>query len=183
MPAPKLDGAHLPQLLDDLDRALRDLTAPFERDPELWSREARGKWTPGQHVEHVGHVLAIGADALERAAEELRSGDLKPQPWRDPLQALFVLAVTRRFPSGGRAPSGSIPGAAPDRSRALERLEHVASRYHALAERLTIEQRDRLWIWNPYVPRLRWYYTFPELVRVQTTHAWHHLDSLRAASR
>ena len=179
MLALELDGANLPALLDELDIALQELVAPL--DKERWSQSPPGKWSPGQHVEHVGHVLAIGADALERAAEELLRGDLPSRPWRDPLQALFVRAVTRRFLKGGKAPSGAVPGAAPDRERAIARLAQGLLRHRTLADRLTPEQRDRLWIWNPYAPRLRWHYTFPEIVRVQTTHAHHHRDRALAA--
>ena len=175
MLALKLDGVNLPALVDELDIALQELVAPFEHNAR-WSQGPAGKWSPGQHAEHVAHVLAIGADALERATEDLLRDDLPPRPWRDPLQALFVLAVTRRFPSGGRAPSGAVPSAAPDRERTIARLAQGLLRHRTLSERLTAEQRDRLWVWNPYAPRLRWHYTFAEEVRVQTTHAKHHLE-------
>jgi hypothetical protein len=177
----KLDGVNVPALLDELDLALQELVAPFEHDPARWSEAHDGRWSPGQHVEHVGHVLAIGADALERAAEELVRGDLAARPWRDPLQALFVHAVTKRFPSGGRAPSGSVPSASPARDRTIARLAQGLLRHRTVSERLTTEQRDRLWIWNPYAPRLRWHYTFPEVVRVQTTHAHHHRERALAS--
>lgn len=176
MLALKLDGVNLPALLDELDIALQELVKPFDHDPARWSSAAGGKWSPGQHIEHVGHVLAIGADALERAAQELLRGDLPARPWRDPFQYLFVGVVTRRFPSGGRAPSGSVPAAAPERDRTIARLAQGLLRHRALSDRLTVEQRNRLWIWNPYAPRLRWHYTFPEVVRVQTTHANHHRE-------
>jgi len=177
----KLDGENVPALIDELDLTLQDLVAPFEHDLALWSKAPDGKWSPGQHVEHVGHVLAIGADALERAAEELVRGDLPARPWRDPIQSLFVLALTRRFPSGGKAPSGSVPSATPERERTIARLAQGLLRHRTLAERLTTDQRDQLWIWNPYAPRLRWHYTFAEVVRVQTTHTQHHLE--RALAR
>lgn len=175
---PKLDGAHLPQLLDELDATLRELIGPFERDPSWWTRAFPGKWSAGQQVEHIASLLSIGADALERAAEELLRGDLGARPWRDPFQRLFVFAAMRTFPKAGRAPAGSVPGPAPDPTRVLARLAQGVLRYRALGERLSVEQRDRLWIWNPYAPRLRWHYTFAELVRVQTTHALHHARRL-----
>lgn len=171
---PQLDGAHLPELLDDLEAAMRELVSTLERHPERWPRVTEGAWSAGQHVEHVGHVLAIGADALERASLLLLRGDLPPPPWRDPIQALFVYAAMRRFPRGGRAPSGAVPGAKPDRARAFARIAQGMLRHRALSDGLTIEQRDRLWIWNPYVPWLRWHYRFAEEVRVQTTHAFLH---------
>jgi hypothetical protein len=171
----ELDGVTLPALIDELDQTRRDFAAPFERDHSLWNQAPPGKWSGGQHVEHVGGVLAIGADALERAADLLLRGDLGSRPWRDPLQWLFVRTVTRRFPRGGKAPSGAVPGAAPERAATMARLAQGALRHRTLCERLTVGQRDRLWIWNPYAPRLRWHYTFAEEVRVQTTHARHHM--------
>jgi len=179
---PKLDGAHFPALLDDLDAALRELAAPFERDDAGWARAAPGRWSAGQHVEHIGHVLAIGATALESAADQLFRGDLGKRPWRDPIQALFVRAVTRKFPRGASSPRAALPQAAPDRARAFALLAQGSLRHRALGERLTVEQRDRLWIWNPYAPALRWHYTFAEEVRVQTTHARHHAQSAAQAA-
>jgi len=176
----ELDGLNVPALLDELDIALQELVAPFEKDAARWSSAPAGKWSPGQHVEHVGHVLAIGADALERAADDLLRGDLPPRPWRDPFQALFVHAVTRKFLKGAKAPSGAVPGATPERERAIGRLAQGLLRHRTLSDKLTPVQRDRLWIWNPYAPRLRWHYTFAEIVRVQTTHAHHHLEQARA---
>jgi hypothetical protein len=171
---PKLDGAHLLALLDDLDAALRELAAPFERDDARWAHAATGRWSAGQHVEHVGHVLAIGATALEAAADQLLRGDLGKRPWRDPIQALFVRTVTRKFPSGARSPRAAVPQAAPERARTFALLAQGALRHRSLGERLAVDQRERLWIWNPYAPALRWHYTFAEEVRVQTTHARHH---------
>ena len=169
-------------MLDDLDAALRELVSPLERDASGWTRRSAGRWNAGQHVEHVGRVLTIGADALERAADELLRDDLGKRPWRDPIQALFVRMVTQRFPRGGRAPKSSIPLPTPDPERAFALVAQGALRHRMLADRLTLEQRDRLWIWNPYAPRLRWHYTFPEEVRVQTTHARHHARSVAEAA-
>jgi len=44
------------------------------------------------------------------------------------------------------------------------------------------QQRDPLWIWNPYAPRLRWHYRFAEEVQVQTRHARHHLKGALASA-
>jgi hypothetical protein len=170
----KLDAARLPALLDDLDASLRELVAPFERGGAGWDRGPAGRWTAGQHVEHVGRILAVGADALERAADALRRGDLERRPWRDPIQAWFVGVVTRKFPRGGRSPKSSIPGATPGREAAFALVAQGAVRHRAVADRLNQDERERLWIWNPYAPRLRWHYTLPEIVRVQASHARHH---------
>lgn len=170
----KLNAPRLPVLLDDLDAALRELIAPFERGGAGWDRGPADGWTAGQHVEHVGRVLAMSADALERAGDALRRGDLGRRPWRDPIQALFVGMITRKYPRGGRSPKGGLPGPSPGREVAFTLVAQGAVRHRAVAEALTEAERDRLWIWNPYAPKLRWHYTLPEIVRVHATHARHH---------
>src|SRR5262249_37788081 len=49
----KADGAHFDLMALELDRALAELLALLERDPALWTRAQRGKWSAGQHAEHV----------------------------------------------------------------------------------------------------------------------------------
>jgi hypothetical protein len=64
----------------------------------------------------------------------------------------------------------------------LESLKSESARYRRLVERLTPEERSRLWTWNDLVPWLRWHYTLAEMVRVQTTHARHHARLAEAGS-
>jgi hypothetical protein len=180
---PLLAAERIPELLEDLDAALRELTDPWRRDPGGWRRGPAGKWSAGQHVEHVGKVLAIGAEALERSAEQMRAGRLGRRPWRDPLQAWFVGLVTRDpFPRGGRAPKAGMPSAAPEPGRALEAIGAQARRYRDLAADLTVEERGRLWVWNPFLAWPRCHYTLPEVIRVQATHARHHARLAAAAA-
>ena len=79
-----VDGAHFDQVLADLDLAARELAAALERDPARWSRGRPGKWTAGQHVEHLAITLAVSAAAW------LISGD--------PVRALAVLVVATPAP-------------------------------------------------------------------------------------
>jgi hypothetical protein len=166
---------HLGALLDDLDAAIAELVAPYHRDAAAWSRGPRGKWTAGQHVEHVAIMLGFGAEALERGADRMRRGELGRRPWRDPIQAWWVRTVTGpRFPRGGRAIRATTPSAGPVPRATLAALDQGAARHRTLVQTLAPEERAKLWIWNPIVPWLRWHYTLPEMIRVQTTHARHH---------
>ena len=170
-------------LLDDMDRALGEFTTSLDEDPDLWVCGPRGKWTAGQHADHIGRVLALTADRLEAGAEKLRRGTLKRRPWRDPLQAFFVRLVTREpFPRGGKAPRNARPLDAPDRASTLQRIAEGAARHRALALSLTPEERERLWFWNPFI-RLPWHYTLPEILRVHATHTRHHARLAREAAK
>jgi len=171
---PALDTAHVPQLLDDLDLSTAEL---LERvaDPAAWTHGPPHRWTVGQHVEHVARSLAIAADAFERAADAHTRGTLPKRPWRDPLQSVFVRVVTgARFPRGGRSPAVSRPAKLPDRERSIHDVAEGARRYRILADRLTPGQHEQIWIWNPYVPRFKWHYLLPEILRVQANHNRHH---------
>ena len=169
-------------LLADLDLALRELIAPVERDAAAWGRAPAGKWSVGQHVEHVGHILAMGATGFEKAADDLLRGDLGRRPWRDPIQALAVWVLTTRYPKGAKSPKPALPSPTPDRDQALASIARGAVRHRALTERLMPEQIDRLWIRNPYAPKLRWHYTFAEGLKVQAGHARHHARAVREAA-
>ncbi len=179
----KLDGSRLPALLDDLEAAVREFRTIFENDASGWSRGPSGKWTAGQHADHVAVVLALVAGNFEVAADQLRQGTIGPRPWRDPLQALAVWVLTREpFPRGGKAPDFAAPGPTPSRDQVFARMAEGAARHRAVAEPLSPEQCDRLWIWNPFAPKLRWHYTLPEMVRVHATHTRHHLRLAKAAA-
>ncbi|MEK7331370.1 MAG: hypothetical protein AAB113_11275 [Candidatus Eisenbacteria bacterium] len=47
-----------------------------------------------------------------------------------------------------------------------------AERHCRLGERLSPDERERLWITNPLIAR--WHYRLPEIVRVHAVHARHH---------
>jgi hypothetical protein len=170
----KIDGAGFDRLVADLEVALRTLTAPIDRDPALWTRSRPGKWTAGQQVEHIAISLEVFADALEKAAGALRSGALPPLPRRGPLATLFAVVAIRAgyLPRGGRTPACFEPADAPERSAVMARIAAGLERQRALGASLRPEQRDRLWIANPFFPR--WHYSLPESVRMHAVHARHH---------
>ena len=177
-PPVPVDSEHLSELLDELDRAAAALPVAVADESDWTLRPASG-WSIGQHVEHVALSLALTAQAFERATDALERNELPKRPWRDPLQAVFVKVVTgRRFPRGGRSPAPSRPGPTPDRARALYDVAEGAQRHRRIVDRLPPESRERVWIWNPFVPKFKWHYTLPEIVRVQANHIAHHLQGI-----
>jgi hypothetical protein len=170
----KYDTAALPSLLDDFEGAVREFCEHARRDPAAWTRGRSGKWSVGQHADHIATMLDITATRFERATEWLRAGTLRPVPWRDPIQALAVGRLTREpFPRGFRAASIARPTAAPGMIAVQDRVAKGMRRHRALTRALAPEDIARLWIRNPFLP-LRWHYTFPEIVRVHAVHARHH---------
>src|SRR5206468_684115 len=104
-------GVSFEPLVTDLENAIRELTSQFHRDPRLWNRGVSGKWTAGQHADHVAIGLGLTADALETAEEKLRNGSLPRRPPRGPLQVLWVAVVVGagKFPRGAKAPRNLRP--------------------------------------------------------------------------
>ena len=179
-PPVPVDAEHLPELLDELDQEAAHLLVGVTEESDWTLRPPTG-WSVGQHVEHVARSLALTAEAFERASDSLLRDDLPKRPWRDPLQAVFVKVVTgKRFPRGGRAPAPARPGPTPDRARALYDVGEGARRHRHIVDRLQPEARARIWIWNPFVPKFKWHYTLPEIVRVQTNHIAHHMHGIAA---
>ena len=168
------DGAHFDALAADLDQAVGAMSAQFDRDPTLWSRGRPGKWTAGQHADHLALCLADTADAFERRRAELRAGTLGPVPRRGILHRLWVGLVIGRgcLPRGGRTPRRLEAGPGPERPATLARLARGVARHRALGAGLSAEERDRLWAPNPFLPR--WHYTLPEIVRMHAVHVRHH---------
>lgn len=119
-------------------------------------------------------------------AARLRAGQLPARPRRGLLQALFVrvVVVGGWMPRGGRASEQVHPSAAPEPGAVAERIALAAARHRTLAAGLTADQRDRLWIPNPFLPR--WHYTLPESLRVHAVHARHHarqVEEIAAAAQ
>jgi hypothetical protein len=179
----RLDHSRLPALLDDLEAAVREMKAALGDDGAAWTRAPAGKWTPGQHVEHVAKNLEVMAERFETGARELREGRLAPPPRHGFLEGLFVRLLMREpFPRGGRAPDFVSPGPTCSRDAIFRRLDAGAARHRALCDRLTPEERERIWIVNPFMEARRWHYRLFEAVRVQTTHARHHTRLAREAA-
>jgi hypothetical protein len=173
-PPVPVDVEHLPELLDELDRNAAALLVAVANEADWTLRRASG-WSIGQNVDHVARSLALTAQGFERAVDALERDDLPKRPWRDPLQAVFVKVVTgKRFPRGGRSPAAARPDPAPDRTRALYDVTEGAHRHRRIVDHLQPAGRERVWIWNPFVPKFKWHYLLPEIVRVQTNHIEHH---------
>ncbi len=179
MARPKLDGAHTPELLVDLEESVREFADLLDRARGQWTASRPGKWTAGQHAEHVAILLGTFADALEQAERRIEDGPAPPRPHRGFLQRLIVRLLTgAKFPRGGRSPVRGLPLSEPDRRATLARLRGESARFRALLERLSPEERDQLWIPNPLVS-FRWHYTLPEVLRVQAAHTRHHCQLVR----
>jgi DinB family protein len=161
-------------LMADMETALGELVAAAELEPDLWSRSRPGKWSAGQHVDHLAVCVDVFATALEANAVELEAGRLTPPPGRWLLQQLFVSLVLgkAKLPRGGDTPSIMKPAATPERDAVLARIAAGNQRYRALGKRFDATARDALWIANPF--RAGWHYRFPETVRVHAVHARHH---------
>jgi len=170
----RIDGEHFDALAADLEQAMRELEALLARDAALWRRGRPGKWTAGQHVEHLAICVEDTAGAYERAAADLHARTLAPAPRRGLLQRLWVALVLGRgtMPRGGRAPKRLQATAQPEREPTLARLRRAADRHRALGATLTPAERDRVWAPNPFLRR--WHYTLSETLREHAVHIRHH---------
>lgn len=177
-----IDGERFEELMADLDAALRDLALAVDREPALWSRGLPGKWTAGQHVAHLGITMDAAALPLEDRAHLLKRGELPPCPRRGFLQSVWVFVAVRRgkLPRGGKTLPMFVPEPSPDREATLKGLRTASERHRAVGGRLTPDERDRLWIPNPFHPR--WHYTYPEMLRVHAVHARHHAKQIAEIS-
>jgi len=177
-----IDGEHFEELMADLDAAVLEVISAFDREPALWDRGLPGKWTAGQHELHLVRTLEATAQPLLTNARELQAGgDVPPCPRRGLLEFLWVFMVIRRgkLPRGGRTPQRFDPRSQGDaklelvdREWGAQAIQKSVDAHRAVGARLTPEQRDRLWIPNPFHDR--WHYTFPEILRMHAVHVRHH---------
>ena len=168
-----LDADHVPDLIADLEAAARDFATRFEADATLWDRGSAGKWSAGQHADHVAFALGQFADAIQARARAWDAGARPARPRRWPLQSFMVRMLTGPvFPRGGRSSAAIQPAPHPERGATLARLSVEAARYRGLADRLSPQALADLWFPNPLVPR--WHYRIPEALRVQASHVRHH---------
>lgn len=177
----RMRGANQAALVEDLRAAVEGFVELANGEPERWTKGPRNKWTVGQHAEHVAIALGITADALEENEKRLRDGTLRRRPLRGPLQMLWVVVAigAGRFPRGGRAPRNLRPASHPDRRVTMSLIARDVERHVALGERLSIEERDRLWIPNPFLKG--WHYTYPEILRLHAVHFRHHAARVEEA--
>jgi len=171
----KLTADQIPALLDDFGAANAELKALALQAPSHWNRGLPGKWTLGQHVDHVGLMEGLSAARVEEAVELLREGRLPPRPGRGLLQKWFVALITgSRFPRGGSPPAEGRPLATRDRDAVFARLDDGLRRHREATGGLSRDEQERVWFWNPYT-KFRWHYSLPEILRVHANHARHHL--------
>ena len=180
-----VDGTHFDELVADLARSVDELTARLERDPALWNRGRPGKWTAGQHAEHLAEALELMIALFEDSAIRAAGGELPPAPVRGPLQALFFALVVRPgwMPRGGAAIERTHPSDAPVRDEVLRRLRQAPEHFRRLGAGRDAAERDRLWIRNPFMTRMHWHYSPPEAVRIQAVHVRHHAAQIDELTR
>jgi DinB family protein len=172
----KLDSSHVPALMDDVDAAAAELKAAMERTAAGWTRAPAGKWSAGQHVEHLVKSMEEPLERLRRAAAELKRGSLGPRPHRGLIQALVMRLLMREpFPKGGKAAPFAVPGPTPAREALFARFDQARAGVRALALELSPEERERIWIINPFQEKRRWHYRLYELLRIQAGHIRHHM--------
>lgn len=180
----KLDNSHVPVLMDDADAAFAAMKAALRADPADWTHAPAGKWSAGQHADHVVRSLEEPLERLGRAAHELRQGTLGPRPFRGIAQALVIRMLMREpFPRGGKAAPFAQPGPTPSREAVFARLDAGRARLRQLIESLTPEERERIWIINPFMEKRRWHYRLYEMVRIQATHTRHHTRQAVAVAK
>jgi hypothetical protein len=171
----KLDHSQVPALMDDLDAAVSEMKAALGGDPAGWTRAPAGKWSAGQHVEHVVMSMEVPLERFEQAARDLRQGTLRPRPHRGLAQALVLRLLMREpFPKGGKAAPFADPGPTTSREAMFARLEAARARFRALVQDLSAEERERIWVISPFMEKRGWHYRLFEILRVQTTHTRHH---------
>ena len=180
-----IDGAHFGELVLDLEQSIEVLLAPVDGDATLWQRALPGKWSVGQHCEHVALALEMMPPLFADSARRLAAGTLPPPPVRWPLQALFIAMVVKggKIPRGGPAHSATFPAAQPSLPQIVSRLRAAPGLYRTPTSGLDPVALDHLWIRNPIMTKFSWHYSLPEAVRVQAVHVRHHATQVLEATR
>lgn len=178
-----VDGAHLGALLTDLEAAITELAAPFEKDPGAWIRGRPGKWTAGQHVAHIAISLGLFSEPLEKQMAALEAGRLGTRPGRPLLEAIFANLVIRNawMPRGAKTIPVAVPSDLPPREATLARLKAEAERYRSIAASVPEGRADDVWVGTPF--RKGFHYTLPEILRLQAVHVRHHDAQAREAAQ
>ena len=98
----------------------------FAADPASWARGPAGKWTVGQHADHVATGLEIMVDRFEKSAEALRQSGIGLRPKRGLAQRILLWMLMREpFPRGGKAPDFARPGPTLSRESVFARIDEV----------------------------------------------------------
>lgn len=170
----EISGANFEALMRAMEAAVHEFTERACAEPLLWRCARPGKWSVGQHADHIAAGLTVTADSFEHSEKDLRAGVLLSPPRRWPIEALFIGIVVGmgRFPRGGKAPKSILPSSMPEPSEVVVRIARGVARHRALGERLAVDERDRLWIPSPFMRG--WHYGFPEILRLHDVHTRHH---------
>jgi hypothetical protein len=136
---------------------------------------AEGKWSPAQHLEHVGLSYQMVIDALSGSPPRARLGRMRQLVLRT-----FVLPKILRtnvFREGVPAPRETRPPGEPQERAAVEEL--LRSRAAKCIEALLASNRRGARVQHPYFGPL----PLLDMLRLGTSHARHHtalLDDLAA---
>ncbi|HKQ56354.1 MAG TPA: hypothetical protein VJY35_00685 [Candidatus Eisenbacteria bacterium] len=167
-------------LAADLDRAVEELIAAIGADPAAWGRARQpGKWTVGHHAAHVGITLDRTATLFEDAERSLRAGmPAPPLPGRGLFQSLLVsMFLSGYMPRGAPTAAWAVPSGLREHDATIATIRSGARRHREVGERISADERARLWISNPFRPQ--WHYRLPEMVRVHAVHTRHHAKQIR----
>lgn len=179
----KRNSSDLPALLDDFGAAVAEMKSALGGDL-AWTRAPAGKWSAGQHADHVAKSIDSMVERFETNAEELRRGTLRNRPGRGLLQSFVIRMLMREpFPKGAKTQEFVAPGPTASRDAVFRHLDEGVRRFREVSDRLTPDERERIWIINPFMEKRGWHYRLFEAVRVQTTHARHHMRLALQAAR
>jgi hypothetical protein len=171
------------RLLAQNRSAVRDFgTAASALSPEVWATPiAPGKWTPAQHVEHVGRAYAAAVDDLVHNAPMRLIGTPRQRRWWR-LLGLTAVRLLGRLPHGAPAPREIRPSEErrADQPELLSELdERVRSFEEVVRTSATTNARG---FTHPYFGAL----SLRDGVRLAAVHTRHHeralLGALRAAA-
>ncbi len=161
------------QAVAEHEAAIEACIAASRRVPDTqWNLAyAEGKWSPAQHVDHVGLSYQMVIDALSGNPPKARLGRVRQFVLRT-----FVLPKILRtnvFREGVPAPREMRPPREPQDRAAVE--ERLRSRAAKCIEVVLASNRPGVRVQHPYFGPLR----LLDMLRLGTSHARHHTALLR----
>jgi hypothetical protein len=156
------------QAVAEHEAAIEACIAASRRVPDSkWNlAHAEGKWSPAQHVEHVGLSYQMVIDALSGNPPRARLGRMRQLVLRT-----FVLPKILRtnvFREGVPAPRETRPPGAPQERADVEEL--LRARAARCIEALLASNRRGARVQHPYFGPL----PLLDMLRLGTSHARHH---------
>lgn len=76
-----------------------------------------------------------------------------------------------------------VPALMDDVDAAAAELDRARAELRMLVQELSPEERERIWIINPFQEKRRWHYRLFELLRIQAGHIRHHMRQALTAAR